>query len=544
MHQVIADVDPLGRGHADQQTRMTQQVRRQPDRARLPVGAGHGDDRHPGRHARRVQLVDDVAGHIARLALVRLEVHAQAGRGVDLDDAARLREGARRLGDVMQAQVDPADVESDGRRRAHAHPGYRRMEDVGHVLARSAGGQVGVVAEPDHLTRSWHRRRRQALVFKVVERRLVQGDPGERPFMADPAPRVRIGPLHQGGDVEDSVASHLGDGQFGRDDPVAHHQDAVVGARNVVLDEGRAAVGADHGERAARFLGRLNDEDVPPVVTRHWLHDGPAAEPAEGRGGFRRVLNDDAFRHGNARGRHQLLGDRLVTGDVHPDDRGLLCARRPDQPPVGSIAELEECRVRQPAHRDAALPGGAGKCRGRDPQPVLLVSHGDALQFRSGGRLAAGPEGPDDGVRPAARYQFGDNGPGQFQQVASYEVLGPLVFRALNDHAEQSRLARPERLAEVHLASDEVREFQGHVFQHVPEERALAQLGQQAAWLACRAVVTGESRQGREQPLGEAGELVGLAAGEFTEIDKRHGYRLRAVDVRAAQSSQCYDTHG
>src|ERR1700761_295187 len=85
---------------------------------------------------------------------------------------------------------------------------------------------------------------------------------------------------------------------------------------------------------------------------------------------------------------------------------------------------------------------------------------------------------------------------------------------------------------------------ESHVFQHVPEERALAQLGQQAAWLPSRAVVPGESRQGLEQPLGEAGELVGLAAGEFTEVDKRHGYRLRAVDVRAAQSSQCYDTHG
>ena len=385
----MADVDPLGRGHADKQARVAQQVRGQPDRARLPVGTGHGHDRHPGRHAERVQLADDVVGHVTLLALARLQVHAQPGRGVDLDDAARLAQGARRLGDVAHAQVDAADVESDGRRGARAHPGHRRVNVVGHVLACPAGGQVGIVAQLDYLALLGHRGRRQALLAQVAEYRVIQDDLGEGPVVADAAPGVRVGPLYQAGDVEDTVAGHLGGRQLRRDDLVAYHQDAVVGARDVVLDKRRPAHFADRGERAARFLRRLDDENVSPVVTEHRLHDDPGTEPVVGRGCLRRVMHHGALGHGDARGGQHLLSDRLIAGDVHADDRGLVRARRPDQPPVGAVAELQQPDVRRPADRDAAVPGGTGKRGGRYPQPVLVIGRGEALQLRAGHRQAA-----------------------------------------------------------------------------------------------------------------------------------------------------------
>jgi len=103
------------------------------------------------------------SGHVARAALARVQVHAQAGRGVDLDDVAGGDAGAGRLADVGQPQVDAADVQSYDRRGADAHPGDRRVHRVGHVLAGAAGGEVGVVAQLDHLAAGGHGRGRQAL---------------------------------------------------------------------------------------------------------------------------------------------------------------------------------------------------------------------------------------------------------------------------------------------------------------------------------------------------------------------------------------------
>ncbi len=60
-------------------------------RSGLASGAGHADHWARGRRRPSVeQVIDDGLAHRARLAYGGLEVHQQAGAGVDLDDGAAL----------------------------------------------------------------------------------------------------------------------------------------------------------------------------------------------------------------------------------------------------------------------------------------------------------------------------------------------------------------------------------------------------------------------------------------------------------------------
>ena len=86
------------------------EVRDQPRRGRLAVGAGDGDDRDAAVVAGREHRSTIALADVARLAGRRLQVHAQAGRGVDLDDAAALlleRRGRCPAHDVDAAMSRP-----------------------------------------------------------------------------------------------------------------------------------------------------------------------------------------------------------------------------------------------------------------------------------------------------------------------------------------------------------------------------------------------------------------------------------------------------
>ena len=77
----------------------------------LPLVPVTRDDRDARVRAAREEQVDDRLGHVLRLALGRVGVHPEAGRGVDLDDGAALL--AHRHGDVGHDEVDAGDVQAD-----------------------------------------------------------------------------------------------------------------------------------------------------------------------------------------------------------------------------------------------------------------------------------------------------------------------------------------------------------------------------------------------------------------------------------------------
>ena len=94
--QAAVDVDAVGGGQADLAAHALHDVGDHPGGGRLAVGAGDGHDRDAGVGAGREEHVDHRLGDVLRLALGRVGVHAEAGRGVDLHDpAARLAHRAR-----------------------------------------------------------------------------------------------------------------------------------------------------------------------------------------------------------------------------------------------------------------------------------------------------------------------------------------------------------------------------------------------------------------------------------------------------------------
>ena len=76
-------------------------------------------------------MFDDGLADRAWLADPRLEVHQQAGTGIDLDDGAPLL--CERLRDVFANEVDAGDVETDDARRQCGDFGGFGMDVIGDV---------------------------------------------------------------------------------------------------------------------------------------------------------------------------------------------------------------------------------------------------------------------------------------------------------------------------------------------------------------------------------------------------------------------------
>ena len=141
--------------------------------------------------AGREQQVDDRPGDVLRLALGRVGVHPEPGRGVDLDDrAAGLADGRR---DVGADEVDAGDVEADDLGR-----GLGDLDVVGVGLdrpvdRRAAGRHVAGQRELDPRARRAGRRRARSPGARTSSSAaVVDLDPGQHLLVADAAPRVGV----------------------------------------------------------------------------------------------------------------------------------------------------------------------------------------------------------------------------------------------------------------------------------------------------------------------------------------------------------------
>ena len=257
LRQPAVDDDAVGRGHPDPPAHELQDVGDHPDGRRLPVRAGHRDDRDPRRAAGREEAVDHRLCHVLRLAFGRMGVHPEPGRGVDLDDRpAGLADGGR---DVGADEVDAGDVEADdlGRRL-----GDLDVVGVGldrPVDRRAAGRHVAGEGELDPGPRRRPLVEAEALGPDELLGRLVELDPGEDLLVADAAARVEVRDIDELADgvlavADDARRDALGD----RGDLAADDQAAVVVAGDVRLDDDVA--GAALGERA---LERLRERRLP-----------------------------------------------------------------------------------------------------------------------------------------------------------------------------------------------------------------------------------------------------------------------------------------
>ncbi len=121
--------------------------------------------------------------------------------------------------------------------------------------------------------------------------------------------------------------------------------------------------------------------------------------------------------------------------------------------------------------------------------------------------------------------------------------LGGLVLRTLHHEVVTSVSACPHRPAEVHIPAGQARQLQRHMLGDVAEVGPARHRFGEAAGATGRAVVIGETGQGRGQPPGEARVVGGLPARQLVELDPGDADRLGGEDVRSAQMTQVFQAH-
>ncbi len=122
-------------------------------------------------------------------------MHAQSRRRVDFDHASTLI--LDRLEHAVAHHVDAADIEPDhlcGGDCARRHFG---MDIVRHVGGRTAGREIGIVAQDDALALGRNRIGTVALARQTRERDIVEANLGQRRRMAGTAPRIPVELLDQ-----------------------------------------------------------------------------------------------------------------------------------------------------------------------------------------------------------------------------------------------------------------------------------------------------------------------------------------------------------
>ena len=308
------DVHAIGIGHAYPQALGGKEVGNQACRRGLAIGAGHSHHRNASVAARREHQIHHGLANRARLAVRGRQVHAQAGRGVDFDNATGLLfDGVQH---ALADQVDAADVQPHhlrGRHGARRHVGVHIIGDVG---GRAASGEVGVVAQDDALALGRDRVGRQPLCGETRYGNVVKADLGERCGMALAPARVEVDQVHQFAHGVDVVAQHLRRlTPRGGHELIAHHQQAEVVPGQKALDHDLAVFGGHaKGFIELRALGDIDRDALALVAILGLDYHGQADIERHGPG-FVHGSGGPPHGHGDAGGVQQALGQIFVLRD-------------------------------------------------------------------------------------------------------------------------------------------------------------------------------------------------------------------------------------
>jgi hypothetical protein len=220
-------------------------------------------------------------------------------------------------------EVDTGDVQADDQRRASCDLGIVRVDLVGPVDRRAAGGEVGGGAQHHPLAGRGHALGREAGALQIFGDERVDLDAGHHLLVAIAAPRILVHQLHQLRDGAAAVADDGSGDAFGNRDQFAiDDEDAVVVAGEILLhDDGRSlGLLLRLGEAEAQaLLVRDGGGDAAAVIAVQRLgHDGVAQPPRRPQ----RVLliaHDQAARDRDAVVAQQVLGEVLVACDLGGD---------------------------------------------------------------------------------------------------------------------------------------------------------------------------------------------------------------------------------
>ncbi len=417
-------------------------------------------------------------------------MHAQAGRGVDLDDGAA--GDVERLVDARGDHVDARHVQADHGGGVDGPLGHQRMDLVGDVDGAAARAEVRVPAQENDLSRSWDGVDRHALRGQHLAADLVQAQLGERRGVILAAPRILVLDLDQFGDGVLAIAGHGGADAPGRRNQAAtDDQQAEVAALDVALDQHFVLLGAGEIVRGHHGLARAQrDGNAAPLVAPARLDDHGEADLLRGLPCLFRVLDGAAFGHRHADRGEQRLGQILVLRDRLGDGAGAIGLGGPDAARPRTVAEDDQAAVGEAAGRDAARLGRAHDGAGGRPQPDRLVQ---LAQLLGGGR--------EIDALPGARRREQIEGEGQcapadflFLVLDEHAIRGAgnqLVHRGRGDVGAGRALERRRQLGdEARLAMVRFRglalipdglghggQFSGHAATQVSEHGGRGQIG-------------------------------------------------------------------
>ena len=347
------------------------------------AGVGLGQDAGHGNAAVgrvREQVGADGLAHGARLAVHGVQVHQQAGAGVDFDDGAALLQHG--LADVLQHHVDAGNVQADGARRHDGVVGHVGVDFVGAVHGQVAGAQ-----QQHFLAGGGHGFRLQLLALQLDQDLgvLRQLDALQRHVHQAAWVLVDLG-FHQLGHGGLAVADHAqGLAARGRHHLVADHQHAVLMATDAALHQhlGAFALGQLPGGFDRGLVHQVQADAARAVAIQRLDHHRHAQALGD-LPGLGRRCGQVALGRGNAGIGQQALGQGLVRGDVLGDGPGLVALGRPDALLRRPHAQLHQVALgEQAVGGQVALQGGVGDAGGAGAQAFLIDHEADAGQRRS-----------------------------------------------------------------------------------------------------------------------------------------------------------------
>ena len=518
--------DPLGAGRADGSAADRGDVGEKTDDRRLAIGAGHRRNGDPTVIPRREERVDDRGPDIARLANGRLQMHPQAGAGVDLNEHPPLQ--LQWPGDVGRHAIDAGDIEADDPRRLDRPGSDLRVDDVGDILGGSAGGEIGVAPQHYGLTVGRDHPDIEPLVTEHRQRYLVKGHGAQAAGVVAAPPRVLINGIDELAHRRPPIADDRRQmaPRRGHQRPADNEQPVVVPMAGA-LDDDRRLLLAGHLPALLDLLARRKiDRDTAPLIAVARLDDNRGADLLRRRPGVGRVGHRPPLGDGNPRLGEELPGQFLVLGDRFSDRAGAVALRGDDPSLLSPDAEPDHRAGGEPAVGNAAGRGGLDDRPGAGPE----------LDFEEERAEATDLGGDVEGI---ARDGAADEAVGGVEAFDREGLL--LIFDHDPVDAGGRGLAGP---AVPHDGPGERLQLDRHVLEDMPHPGAGAEPLEESAPGADRAAVLDHRRQPLHDPLVETGKRVGGKLLQPAEVDGRLDDREPCPLVRTAQNPDRRDLHG
>ncbi len=518
--EVVAGERAFGRGLAHTVVDLAEHVRHELGDDGLAVGAADGHDRNATVLAFAEERGHDGFAHGAGFAVLRFEVHAHAGAGVDLDDLAPLF--AQGAADVAHDHVHAGNVQPHHARREDGHGGAFGMHIIGHVVE-----VLAVVVDEHRAALARHGVGGVALFFQHQDGHGVDFDLAQRAGPIVAAARILVQLVDQLAHGARAVAGDLfGLTACGGDQLALHDQQAMLGSGHELFDHHAIAFGQGDLVGLDDLFARGEVDGHPATVVGVGRLDDHRQADLFGHGpGFFGTFGHAPFGHGDGHLAEQAVGDVLFLGDGFGDGSGEVGLGHADAVLLGSMAELHQAAGVQAAHRDAAalrrLDDGAGGWTQADDVRQL------AEAFEGGGNvegavLDGGHEELVCGAEAGARQ---------------------VLFLELDDHLVHAALGRLACAAEAHVRSGLGLEFQRDVFQDVAHVGAGLEPLEESPPLADAASMFDQRGEPGHEAFVEAGQGVGGEVLQPTDIDPGFQDGGTGPDIGPAKSVDLANFH-